>query len=681
MSFEWRTDEDERWPDDAETTETAVPEQSFLQRRWRFLLITLLGLLAVWALVQWQINQRVAEATDTIQAEILAAHNFVLQTAVSQDESLFRANLSGRNPDWTELQKTLFAEELLLGRPKLGWQHQADVERLAPDLVEFVVDSDLQGAVLLYPQAYVVQQGAALTETVVLQQTAVYRQGTSRWLYAPPDEDFWGDWITYSGDYLTLVYPERDREISVQLAVQLDRLLAQMCTELADLDCDQDFQIHLRLDTDPQSLLRLNDIKSMLQAGTQFELPAPTLIGLPTDDVSQKVLYEAYGVQVATAVLAHQIDYECCAHQLFFRALRDYQLDQLGLQPWPLTPAMYQQVLGSGFDGDVARHWTRRWEEAPPQFLQVWHIEEPDPIWQQVYMLVEFLAAEETAASPTYMMRQMNRNSYDSWLANLVPSHTRSTVEARFLVYIHNQIMIEQPSEPPIPLPDENITLICSTYGNGSSTHVYTYNLTRKTWTERFRNVFDNEGSNVNISTVDGEHFIVSENRYENDMLHWQFYLATEDAVVLLEEAEFVAENEHWLYYFWTDISAEFLIRQEFVEGEGDIQLLPTACADGSCPSVPLNGYPVFSPDRAHLLVEESSGALINVSPDVPYPLLQDLFLMTPDGTLRQHLGNGAEPFWLSETVYGFARMADDEWELVTAVLDQNQPRTLLTPK
>ena len=274
MSFEWRTDEDDNWPEEREVVESPVVQSSFLQRRWRFLLMALVGLLGVWLVVQWQIDQRVHATTNSIETEILATHNFVLQTAVSQDQSLFQANLSGRNPDWTALQGTLLNEGLLLNRPMLGWQHEPSADRLTTEEVTFVLDPDLQGATLLYPQTYAIQTGAQVTETVVLQQTAVYREGTSRWLYSPPLDEFWGDWTTWTGDTLTLAYPQRDEEIAKRLGADLDALLGQMCRDLADLGCGADFRIHLRLGDDPELWLALDDIETLLTTGLRLELPA-----------------------------------------------------------------------------------------------------------------------------------------------------------------------------------------------------------------------------------------------------------------------------------------------------------------------------------------------------------------------------------------------------------------------
>jgi hypothetical protein len=448
-----------------------------------------------------------------------------------------------------------------------------------------------------------------------------------------------------------------------------------MCTELADLNCGVGLRVNLRLTPEPDVWLAINEIETMLKTGLRLELPTPTLVGLPIDEVSYPWLYRAYGVQLATAVLAHQIEYDCCRHQLFFRALRDYQLTQLGLQPWPLTEVMYQQMFDVGFDGDVTRHWTRRWEEAPPQFLQVWVIEEPDPIWQQVYMLVEFLAAEETAVSPTQMMRLMDRNSYDGWLADVLGSgYDSSTLETRFLRYIYAQTAAGQQAEPPIPLPTGTLTLVCQSYTDGPTSQVYTYNLARKTWTERFRGLF----TNAYISTPDGEHFIVTEYRFADDMTEWKISLATDDEITLLEEATYVGNIEHWLHYYLVDETAEYLMRYEYVEGERDIRLLPTTCAGGGCPWVDLAGWPLFSPDKAHLLVEDAPTEATEIIPDVPPQLQHYLTLMTPDGQLSQPLGRGGAPFWLDNEAYSFVQLGKEGWELVTAVVGQNTPRFLL---
>ena len=90
--------------------------------------------------------------------------------------------------------------------------------------------------------------------------------------------------MTQAGEQLTLVYPKRDAAVAARLGVDLDALLDQMCAELEDLNCGSGLRVHLRLDTEPDSLLESNEIETILTSGLRLNLPAPTLIGTPTDE-------------------------------------------------------------------------------------------------------------------------------------------------------------------------------------------------------------------------------------------------------------------------------------------------------------------------------------------------------------------------------------------------------------
>lgn len=676
MSFEWRTDEDEGWPEEGKPKQTAVA-QPFLRHRWRFLLAVLVGLTAVWLAVQWQINQRVETATTEIETELLATHNFVLQTAVNRDEDLFRANLSGRDPGWGEVQKSLLNEGLLLDRPMLGWQHQPSPERLTREQVVFTVAPDLRSAELRYPQEYAITRPNGVTETVRLQQTAVYREGTNRWLYSPPYDAFWGEWITHDGDLLTLVYTEHDAPVADRLAEDLDGLLLQMCVALDGINCGQGLRVHLRLDTSPDSLLALDDVQTVLAAGPRLNLPTPTLVGLPTDEASYDVLYRAYGVELATAVLAYQTDYDCCRHQLFFRALRDYQLAQLGLQAWPLEEAMFSQMLSSGFDGSVVGHWTRRWQEAPPQFLQVWMIEDPDPIWQQVYMLVEYLVGQETAVSPTEMMRLLNRNSYQGWLGDVLnTTYDPPLFASQFLEYIYSQSQSGSVSEPPIPFPDDQIIAVCTDTEIGSSRNrVYVYDMASRTWAEKLANYRLSLGSF--FSTIDGVHFIVTENELEDSLITYRFYFIVGDERRLLEEVTLNTSREHFVYYDLLELGDDInVLRYEYVEGEFRYTLRSLTCPAEGCPGTDFLGITTFSPDGAYV-IEHIPVAEFQMSTLDLTEALFETTLYSVDKEFVRPLGTHRIIRWLNNEQYGLIDENENGWQLLAATVANSEFRPL----
>ena len=671
MSFEWRTDEDDGWQEEASSGETTA-----LRRwPWRFGLLVLLGLIAAWAVVQWQINQRVIAATGEVETELLATHNFVLQTAVSRDDDLFKANLSARSPDWGEVQKSLLNEGLLLDRPMLGWQYEPHLPLDAAD-VTLELSPDLRAAELIYLQAYVIQKPSGVTETVTLQQTAVYRLGSTRWLYAPPYEEFWGNWVTNSGEHLTLVYPTRDAGLAEQLAVDLDALLAQMCAELDGLNCGSRLRVHFRLDTDPESLLTSNEIETILSGGLRLNLPTPTLVGLPIDEAGYQALYQAYGIQLATAVLAHQIEYDCCRHQLFFRALRDYQLATLGLQVWPIDDAAYSQMLTSGFDGDVGRHWTRRWHQLPLQPLQVHQQEAPEPLFQQVYMLIEYLAAQETAVSPIQMMRLMERSSYEDWLAEVLPGeYEENLFAAHFLEYIYQQTVVAQQSDPPLPLPSGTITMICSQFGQAKG--VFQYDLASGEWREHLR-FSSSDSESTNIHSMDGERFLVSDHQFTPQTSDTTISLITPDEEIVLEEMQGSGQPDYFLNYWFMDIDGDFFVRALY-EGRGvsNLTLRATDCPADTCPELPLPGWPNLSPDKQHVLAmafpEDGSGVIVRAE------LQAEIFVGAVLSSELELVGQGGYSFWLDNTTYGFWQMEDEGLALVTAALPHNELHVLLT--
>ncbi|MBK8901406.1 MAG: hypothetical protein IPM53_09500 [Anaerolineaceae bacterium] len=675
MSFEWRTDEDEGWPEEGKPKQTAVP-QPFLRRRWRFLLGVLVGITAVWLAVQWQINQRVATATADVETELLATHNFVLQTAVSRDEDLFRANLSGRNPGWGEVQTTLLNEGLLLDRPMLGWQHQPAADRLTREDVTFVVSPDLQAVELLYPQGYAITRPDGVTKTVTLMQTAVYRAGNTRWLFSPPLEDFWGEWMTQNEGALSLAFPERDQAVAARLAVDLAALLEQMCTGLDDLQCGSDLHVHLRLDNDPESLIAINDVETILKSGLRLELPTPTLVGLPTDEASYDVLYRAYGVELATAVLAHQTEYDCCRHELFFRALRDYQLAQLGLHAWPLNEVMYGQILSGGFDGNMLSHWTRRWEEAPPQFLQVWVVEDQDPIWKQVYMLVAYLGEQETAVSPTEMMRLMNRNSYHGWMSEVLQgSYNQALFPTQFLQHIYDQSQGDQQAKPPIPLPDGAITVVCTDFQFSEDSRVYAYDLATELWREKLSDL--ELPPSAYIHTEDGHHFVVNESSYEVPLVTNKYYLATEEQIVFLEETAVELGEDHFIYYDFLMLeTGSKLLRYEYNQGDIQSTLRALDCPTADCPEFQASGFLTFSPDGAHAIEHMPIGET-----EDSIAIVESMFettLVSLEGDLRRPIAEKGMVYWLSNEQYGFLQAAEDGWVFTAATLTDPVMRPFL---
>ena len=81
---------------------------------------------------------------------------------------------------------------------------------------------------------------------------------------APPLDEFWGEWVTSEGDYLSLIYPRRDEAIAERLAEDIDQQIADMCATLEDIDCSADLHLTVRLDYDPVSYTHLRAHETVL---------------------------------------------------------------------------------------------------------------------------------------------------------------------------------------------------------------------------------------------------------------------------------------------------------------------------------------------------------------------------------------------------------------------------------
>ena len=128
MSFDWQTD-DHEW-DERETRRsgrrpadlpplnealfggpetTAPPSPVAAPRRRRLLSLAAVGVLvvALAALLYWQLQRSAAKAETRLTTEVAASHTAILAAARTGDGELFVSFLSGRDRDWAEAQQWL----------------------------------------------------------------------------------------------------------------------------------------------------------------------------------------------------------------------------------------------------------------------------------------------------------------------------------------------------------------------------------------------------------------------------------------------------------------------------------------------------------------------------------------------------------------------------------------------
>ena len=346
---------------------------------------------------------------------------------------------------------------------------------------------------------------------------------------------------------------------------------------------------------------------------------------------------------------------------------------------------MYGQTLSAGFDGQALSYWTRSWGEAQPRASSDLFLEDREVVWPHVYMLVEYLMMQETAVSPTEMMRLLESNSYHGWMRDVLADEYDGVLFPTLLLgHIYEHSTGGQQAEPPVPLPNGEITVICN---EGTRGGVYAYDLSTQTWREKLTNLEIDSSAGSSLSTSDGEHFILTERDFSVDSLTQRFHLVTEEDKIFLEEVEILPEEDDEFggvsyasyvgYSFMSSrgdgLSPDKIVRYEY-EGSAwenvDVFVRSLTCPTKGCPQIASAGFPQFSSNGQYFIEEnriESEGGRT-----------AEFSLVSADGEFRQAIGRGQDSFWLAADRYGLVRMVENGWELAVASLSNPELSVLL---
>jgi hypothetical protein len=294
--FNWQQDAEDQWEETV--IYTPEPKPGPKRRRWWLIPVILLALAVAGWLVYRQAARRVAETTTAVTRDLLSSHNLLLQAAYNKDIDLFMTLLSGRDVQWTAAQEAMLPAGTVLNRPSFGlyatFAREPDLTTTENRLISLDFSPDFLSAELVLSQAYSYTLPDGHRQTATLQQTAIYRQGSQRWLYAPPEADFWGSTLNHERDQLIVVYSERDEEIAQRLGVDLEQTLNQLCRILEGINCPDDMNVTLVLSPDPKTFVNLAYPPSLWESGLRIELPTPTLVGLPVDEAGYLALARVY---------------------------------------------------------------------------------------------------------------------------------------------------------------------------------------------------------------------------------------------------------------------------------------------------------------------------------------------------------------------------------------------------
>jgi hypothetical protein len=649
--FEWRSEEE------GVITAPSAPvgDRAHVWRRLRLRVALLAAVLLLGLVVYRYLERQAGEATAESRQEVLAAYRLLHRAASQGDGELVNTLLLAHDGGWRRSQQELFEDGLFFDRSGLGWAASG-----SPEVTAVHLSADLQQAEVVFEQPYTITRSGGTEATALFQHAAVYRRQGDQWLLAPPPAEFWGPWRGSRQPRLNLIFPERDTAVAERLAADLDVLIETMCGILAGLNCPADLQVQVRLERQPVQLSRLLENEAHLSAGQRIELPALSLIGMPLSETAYQVVYQAYAVRVAAAVIAGQVAWECCERVPFSPAMLDKQLYQLGLRPWPVHETHYRYLA-----------------QSPPRLLHLgryWHRSMPTAAdledgWL-IYALIDFAEHAAPELSLAGRQRLLSRSGdYMEWLRQALDSNDDTADLWRLLVQWDRQWLLfahsrlDQP--PGTAWPEQPIALACRP-GDNDSYGLFLYLLAPGSGRLLPAPVPSLEtvsrgGSQpglplhrLDVLPLPGQRgaLLQLERRSEAGRHLELFAWMGAHLKTLFDTTALGPEAEGRLFHvdIAVDPTAELLLFRDLPSALGEFAfwLFDTAaCRRGACDFQRLKGRPAWSPDGMRtVLVSDVTRA--DSAQSVPL-LLADRW-----GANAVPLAEGYAPFWLDAETAGY---------------------------
>ena len=285
--FDWRSEHDLLFDGEVDNLQKRSNRKL---SKWWLLALTFLAVIMVGCVVFRQVERYLAEIASDTEAEVVQSLEFLLEAQGSGDLELLSSFISGRDAQWSKSQLLLMEAGSLIDRDQFGLTLLPQSGSEEPTVS---VSPDLNEAVLEQTFSYRVRGASSDMDTVILKQLFVFRMGQDRWLLSPPGRDFWGSEEREVGRYITIVYPERDQEISQLLAADLEGTAAAACSVLGEF-CSDRLHIIIQLTTDPDALY-VNDppVRDLINSQL-IVFPTLSLFGRPTDDVGYRAIFRLF---------------------------------------------------------------------------------------------------------------------------------------------------------------------------------------------------------------------------------------------------------------------------------------------------------------------------------------------------------------------------------------------------
>jgi hypothetical protein len=627
-NFNWQAEDDRYWDEYRDPEGPKIPKRPKFRIGFRFVLIGLLLVVVVGAgvAIYRQVNRFVSETESTVESDILNSQDLVLHAVDVSDPEVLVSVLSGRDDDWTSAMVSLLDQNLFFDRAPYGleWDRSAEPADLEITLAPDHRSAELQFS-LAYSQPRVSGLSRGTTDRIRLLQTAVFRVSSDRWLLSPPLEDFWGDDIRAEGGHIAVRFPSRDAEIGRRLAADLEAAVVSACSSLAALDCLEGSRMNIVLSTNPAVIATAAEPFSKFSNQRELILPAPTLMGTPTDEDGYQAVKNVFAALTIQRLLNLSNDWECCDSAVFYQALQDSQLAALEIKEWPGLPQLYTDVLRKKVSlADLSEQW-----EMP-------YVDEDNSNAEDdwlVYSFIEFLLNERIAVPAVQMQNALTSSrNFSQWLRQIAQvDYSSEYLEQSWNEYLLQRIDSWQVS-PLISLPEQDIAMICEEGIVGSST-MYVLDTETESWTQAMNN-----REFVYMSPIlYGGGILLSEQLFRPERVQTMLWR---------DSQEYVIDEGHRVIRLTGGINPDHsvvgLSGYDTLTRTGGNYILDLAnCGARGCPYESVPGDLRWSPNgEKTIFIDASDDQAIMVGDE------------TGSDAERAALGRG--PFWISDDTFGY---------------------------
>ena len=351
--FEWQSEETDLLNEPSPQTAKGKNNKKVWLITGLILLTTVMILLGI-----RYVNQRQRQFEAALRQQVETSFALWRKAVQQKDQELFVHFLAPGDRLWQRDQKQLFTRDLIAGRDFLSLSRREDGHLGA---AQVTISPDGQQATVFYERTYTSLAGPGLP--VRLRHVVVFAQQDANWRQAPLDEDFWGDWSELKTDWLVVRYPARDADVAQRIGRQLELDLRAICQRESrpaqgpSAGCPQLKPFTLTMSTAPASLAALDTATGPLISGPNFEMPAPTLVGLPVDEQSFQAFYFGYTKRILQHVRS-AVSSPLPLPEQVLRALC-YNHPQIG-------PRLYQYDPSSGIWQEELRDRSFRFLESLP---------------------------------------------------------------------------------------------------------------------------------------------------------------------------------------------------------------------------------------------------------------------------------------------------------------------------